>query len=664
MWEASGAKGLPVVEDETWEGDVAKADIFTWAGWDDKPDPSKAKKAFLVYNSEEPELKGSYKLPFCVIHDGELKASRSGLRAASSRLMQTDVSKDVLEEARGIIDSYTEEDKSIVKFLDPSGLKIGGYAVIFGGRDLQGDTFLSDTDFWLGDGSKPILYDHGLNTRLGLAVIGKSVLFEVKQDGLWIEAELNKHYSYLEEVRKLIEKGVLGWSTGSAKHLVRYDGHIIKTWPIVEVSLTTTPAEPRTLGVSELRAIAPDLLPQDLSISQPEKPAKEIFMTETLPDNVTNRLDGIEAILKRLLDEPAVRKAGVISETGGTSDKRIKSLADFLIAVRRKDNVRLKSVYGSSWLEDDNASKAMNEDSGVDGGYLVPPDYSAQIMEVAAEVSVVRANGPTVIPIAGRSALVPALDQGQAPPTGGSAFFGGVSVTWTEELQTIAETTPKFRLIELVPHNLAAFTKASNDIIADSAVSLQALLARLFGEAVGWTEDYAFLRGNGIGKPLGVLNAPGAISVTRTAGGNSLEYADVKAMYKRLLPQSFMRAVWVMHPFTVADLMDLQTTNNTMVSWLGNLRDKQPGILMGLPVVLTEKLPAPGSAGDVMLCDFSRYLIGDSTQITIAYSEHAFFTSNAGAWRVTKRTDGQPWMAAAVTLNDGSNTVSPFIYLT
>ena len=50
---------------------------------------------------------------------------------------------------------------------------------------------------------------------------------------------------------------MLGWSSGSVPHLVqRTKGSLpgtqkITSWPIVELSLTPTPAEPRTIGVRE-----------------------------------------------------------------------------------------------------------------------------------------------------------------------------------------------------------------------------------------------------------------------------------------------------------------------------------------------------------------------------------------------------------------------------
>ena len=78
---------------------------------------------------------------------------------------------------------------------------------------------------------------------------------------------------------------------------------------------------------------------------------------------------------------------------------------------------------------------------------------------------------------------------------------------------------------------------------------------------------------------------------------------------------------------------------------------------------VTEKLPALNTAGDILLVDPTYYLIGDRSGVAIAYSEHYKFVNDQGTWRFVKRVDGQPWVNAAITLQDGTRTVSPFVAL-
>lgn len=143
---------------------------------------------------------------------------------------------------------------------DDGSARVGGYLVVFGSpqqRDLQGEFFTPDTEFHLDWYSKrPMLYHHGLDGKMKSSMIG--VIDSIRADdvGLWAEAQLDMRDAYVDEVRKLIERGVLGWSSGSVPHLVKIadNGHI-QAWPIIEGSSTPTPAEPRRTEISVLKAI-------------------------------------------------------------------------------------------------------------------------------------------------------------------------------------------------------------------------------------------------------------------------------------------------------------------------------------------------------------------------------------------------------------------------
>lgn len=104
-WVVGASRNLPIASDESWDGGAAAGAIFEWAGGDDFSS-EKARQGFLVYDSESPDRRGSYKLPFAVVSGGALKASPAGIRAAASRLPQTDIPADVKTKAEAVIDHY------------------------------------------------------------------------------------------------------------------------------------------------------------------------------------------------------------------------------------------------------------------------------------------------------------------------------------------------------------------------------------------------------------------------------------------------------------------------------------------------------------------------------------------------------------------------------
>lgn len=136
--------------------------------------------------------------------------------------------------------------------------RVGGYLVLFGDAnqpDLVGDFFTKQTDFDLERSTKAtVLYDHGLDDSLKRRKLG---LVECKVDdvGVWVEGQLALRDEYEQSIYEMAQAGKLGWSSGTASHLVERkqvgNAYQILTWPLgLDASLTPTPAEPRTLAVS------------------------------------------------------------------------------------------------------------------------------------------------------------------------------------------------------------------------------------------------------------------------------------------------------------------------------------------------------------------------------------------------------------------------------
>lgn len=78
--------------------------------------------------------------------------------------------------------------------------------------------------------------------------------------GLWAVAQLDLHKKFAEAVLELVQEGALHWSSGSLAHLVEVgsDGKI-KRWPLVEGSLTPTPAEPRKTDIFAIKTAYEEL---------------------------------------------------------------------------------------------------------------------------------------------------------------------------------------------------------------------------------------------------------------------------------------------------------------------------------------------------------------------------------------------------------------------
>ena len=303
----------------------------------------------------------------------------------------------------------------------------------------------------------------------------------------------------------------------------------------------------------------------------------------------------------------------------------------------------------------------MSEAVSGDGGFLVPEEFRAELLRIALESGTVRPRA-RVIPMAVPTVRIPAiLDTSHA-----TTVFGGVNILWAAEAASISTVTqPAFAQVVLTAKKLTGYTIASNELLADSAISLEALIMQMFGDALAYFEDDAFIAGTGAGQPLGVLNAPALISVAKETGqaATTLVYENLVKMFSRMLPQSLGRAVWYAHPDVFQQLaqMSLNVGTGGSAVWISNMVGGPPATIFGRPVIFTEKAETLATAGDITFADFGYYLIGDRQAMQIAGSPHVNFTTDEMTWRFVQRVDGRPWVQSALTPRNGTNTMSPFV---
>jgi len=139
-----------------------------------------------------------------------------------------------------------------LKFVGPDTVE--GLAIPWGSpddRDLDGEFFTKATDLcldWFGKAGRPVLYDHGLDDDLKSETIGRQVDYEVRDEGVWAQAQLSRNARYRKAVDQLIAEGALGYSSGAMGHLAtKSAGGEITRWPWVELSMTPIPANPVTI---------------------------------------------------------------------------------------------------------------------------------------------------------------------------------------------------------------------------------------------------------------------------------------------------------------------------------------------------------------------------------------------------------------------------------
>jgi HK97 family phage major capsid protein len=290
----------------------------------------------------------------------------------------------------------------------------------------------------------------------------------------------------------------------------------------------------------------------------------------------------------------------------------------------------LKTIYSGL------ADPRMKVSDWASGGYAVPEEFGAWLLDKSLEGEIVRPRA-TVWPMETDTRHVPAWNNFNHADN----LYGGVTGQWLGEGAQANETEGSITKLTLIAKKLACYTKASNELL-DDGVTFEQQLTNALIKGMGWFMDLAFLSGSGAGQPLGVLNDPALITVPRETAA-TITYADLAHMFARVAPACLNNAIWIANQTAIPSLLQLSVVVGAGGSHIPVLQQDGKGgfTILTRPVIFTEKVPALGSKGDILLADLSQYVIGMRREVVIAKSAAVHWTTDESAFRTIARVDGQ-----------------------
>ncbi len=290
------------------------------------------------------------------------------------------------------------------------------------------------------------------------------------------------------------------------------------------------------------------------------------------------------------------------------------------------------------------------EGVGALGGAAVPEQFAEAIWKPVLESSIVMPRA-YVIPIKyGSSYYQPVIKN--FSHVGG--IYGVVPV-WTAEAATGTNQDLTFGSVELNVYKCLLYMAASNELVADG-IGIEKQITDAMRQALAWTCDTEFLTGSGVARPQGILNAASKVNVSRDTA-NDVKYADICNMFSRLYPGCVANSVWIVTVSALPRLTQMADAASNLI-WQPNAVGASPGTIFGRPVLLTEKIPALGSEGDVILADLSQYCIGMRSDITLDKSNGPGFMQDVMSYRAGIRLNGLPLWESAITPANGSDDLS------
>jgi len=166
----------------------------------------------------------------------------------------------------------------------------------------------------------------------------------------------------------------------------------------------------------------------------------------------------------------------------------------------------------------DVGSRALVTAVGASGGFIVPPDYVNEIIELLRPKAVVRSSGPRTLPMPRGTMTLP----GQA--SAATASYGN-------EQKPIASSQPSLKSITATFKKLTALVPVSNDMMRYADPAADAFVRDDLVKVLGLREDLAFILGDGTAEtPMGFLQfanrlvaqAGGTAGAWSTSGNSTL----------------------------------------------------------------------------------------------------------------------------------------------
>lgn len=262
--------------------------------------------------------------------------------------------------------------------------------------------------------------------------------------------------------------------------------------------------------------------------------------------------------------------------------------------------------------------KAMSTAVAADGGYLVDPQTADTIRSMLVSTSSLRSIA-NVVQVEATSFDV-LIDRSE------------VGSGWATEAGAAAETaSPTIERISIKLHELSAMPKASQRLLDDSAFDVEGWLAGKIATRFIRAEASAFINGDGVDKPKGILLPAKVANASWTWGnlgyvptGAASDFAPTNSvdciinLVYALSADYRANAAFLMNSKTSGAVRKMKDADGRFM-WSDGLAAGEPARLMGYPVLICEDMPdIAANAYAIAFGDFaSGYTIAERPDLRI-----------------------------------------------
>ena len=275
---------------------------------------------------------------------------------------------------------------------------------------------------------------------------------------------------------------------------------------------------------------------------------------------------------------------------------------------------------------------SVGEDS--EGGFTVPDEFERKLVEALEGNNIFRGMATVIRTSSGTRKIPIAEDTGEA--------------SWIDEGEEIPESDTTFGQTMLSAYKLGTMIKISNELLNDSAFDLASYIARRFGVCMGNAEERAFITGDGVGKPLGLLDDAGAKVGVTAAKTTAISFDEVFQLYYALKAPYRKKAEFLCNEALVLQLMTIKDNNGNYI-WKPGLDIGKPDTLLNRPLKTSAFMPEVAAGNKVMAFgDYSYYWIADRQNRTFRRLNELYARTDQVGFLTTQRVDGKLILPEAV----------------
>lgn len=300
-------------------------------------------------------------------------------------------------------------------------------------------------------------------------------------------------------------------------------------------------------------------------------------------DKANDKISSLEAQIKHL--ETAMNRTNRSGAGAGEQDEK---------------QVQYKAAFNSFVRKGlENEVKAMSVDSDADGGYLVPEEMSSEIVTKIFESSPMRQLASAQTISTDSLDILEDLDEVQSGWVGET---GARPVTGT----------PQLNMIKIPVHEIYAFPLSTQKFLDDASVNVESWLGGKVSAKFSRDEASAFVSGDGVAKPRGILSYAagtgyGQIEQIASGGASSIT-ADALINMTLTLKEFYLSgASWLIKRETLKEIRKLKDLNG-MYLWGPGLNGSAPSTLLGFPVYQAADMPA--LAANSLSVAFGNFKVG------------------------------------------------------